>query len=1218
MTAPTPAADKALLDRAMEKMIVPEEGDIPHMYCDWYGYVTVGIGTMLESADAAVDPALPFFRRSDGAKATAPEVREDWGKARRYFIEWMRTRLADRDFMRRDGKLLSAEDVEKDWTRIQGAYVAWTKTKDGKKALTKLGKEKKGPPGAGAYAGSVTSLHIPDEHKDARRKKALTHLRGNLATLRQRFAEWDTFPEPAKIALLDMLYNLGTANLFGSRKKKGYSEHFIPLVRQRKWSEAAKHSKRSGPPPRRNKKTRDLLDEAQKEEDAWKNQPPAKPAPERALTSAGGLAYITEAAQLQCVVCQGKVQVKGKGMKSWKIDGRPVLTAEGLKGAPVVGCRPPPAGGLGCTQIKEVVFGKARSATAGGKTPLLAPMMAITDKGGLVMVVSPPPPKAHTTAPADPAAHAANSEAAPEKPHKAAPDQPGQLKFRLLDPDNKPVPDEWYRVTLPGGAVADGLLDDQGRACVMGFDPGICSLAFPGLRFAHWEPAGDPTGASEAYTARKGDTLSGVARKFQLPGWQTLWNYPPNAKLRRDRKSPDVLRVGDVIQVPLRDRRLASRDAEYELRLKQPVPRHMAIFRLVDDLSGAPLPNVVVLLEGPDKVPVEATSGPHGEIVLSGEPKEQFTLLRVKRPHFLGVGDPEWLAPASHGASLDGRLTETMLAAAAPDADRAAFAARNDAPGPVPPADVRPGAADADVDARPTWDFAFPPGEVNRITGLTCALWRHAGHPGPGGPLRATVCTEVVWARIPVAVQLPGGERLDLPLDPAHLTRHQRLTGGGHCPAKAHRLWPLESNVDIGFQNVFAYRVDDDGSGRPRVSPCPPAECGNDRFMHRLAPPERRPVAKVGAAPLDVPIVRLRVAVVTSLVCCKPRANFEPGEVLLAARLFPLLMLSTTLPLQSAITSVEVTRPDTSSLEHPGLRRDIRAGLYIDSNRPLFASLPGVGKVPLVKQLDTLSWGTLFSYYKLDNVAGTYLVVHRRQGPGLELGWGNSRAVRRPATVRLGVSADALEKWPGQGAFDNIHIAPPMFLSPPPSPQSLPKDDVPPFNASFDAIIMAPFCAHDCLHTHWRWGPMTANQEQCGWSADGRPYSEPGAPLVPVNQDVEIAVAGTGFTYTAGMTDVPAAEWQVVMHHGSAYAVAEADPVFLKKLRGMLEMMRVALGEWGLPNTDWPTFYWRLRYAFIRPIVDPETGRLLTTASAFLERNPVPSDATFLGEAMLG
>ena len=36
-------------------------------------------------------------------------------------------------------------------------------------------------------------------------------------------------------------------------------------------------------------------------------------------------------------------------------------------------------------------------------------------------------------------------------------------------------------------------------------------------------------------------------------------------------------------------------------------------------------------------------------------------------------------------------------------------------------------------------------------------------------------------------------------------------------------------------------------------------------------------------------------------------------------------------------------------------------------------------------------------------------------------------------------------------------------------------------NGSFANILMAPFCVHDCLHTHWRWAPPMIkwlNQEQ--------------------------------------------------------------------------------------------------------------------------------------------
>lgn len=63
------------------------------------------------------------------------------------------------------------------------------------------------------------------------------------------------------------------------------------------------------------------------------------------------------------------------------------------------------------------------------------------------------------------------------------------IEIELLDADGKPVAGEAYRVTLPDGTtVADGTLDDKGRARVDNVDPGNCRVSFPNLDEETWEP----------------------------------------------------------------------------------------------------------------------------------------------------------------------------------------------------------------------------------------------------------------------------------------------------------------------------------------------------------------------------------------------------------------------------------------------------------------------------------------------------------------------------------------------------------------------------------------------------------------------------------------------------------------------------------------------------------------------------------------------------------
>ena len=53
--------------------------------------------------------------------------------------------------------------------------------------------------------------------------------------------------------------------------------------------------------------------------------------------------------------------------------------------------------------------------------------------------------------------------------------------------DDKPIPGEKYRVTLPDGSVDEGTLDQHGWARVQGFEKGECKITLPELDKDAWE-----------------------------------------------------------------------------------------------------------------------------------------------------------------------------------------------------------------------------------------------------------------------------------------------------------------------------------------------------------------------------------------------------------------------------------------------------------------------------------------------------------------------------------------------------------------------------------------------------------------------------------------------------------------------------------------------------------------------------------------------------------
>ncbi len=63
------------------------------------------------------------------------------------------------------------------------------------------------------------------------------------------------------------------------------------------------------------------------------------------------------------------------------------------------------------------------------------------------------------------------------------------IEIVLVDEDNKPVPNERYKVTLPDGSVAEWTLDSKGFSRVDGIDPGQCKVTFPDRPGQTWSKA---------------------------------------------------------------------------------------------------------------------------------------------------------------------------------------------------------------------------------------------------------------------------------------------------------------------------------------------------------------------------------------------------------------------------------------------------------------------------------------------------------------------------------------------------------------------------------------------------------------------------------------------------------------------------------------------------------------------------------------------------------
>jgi hypothetical protein len=360
------------------------------------------------------------------------------------------------------------------------------------------------------------------------------------------------------------------------------------------------------------------------------------------------------------------------------------------------------------------------------------------------------------------------------------------------------------------------------------------------------------------------------------------------------------------------------------------------------------------------------------------------------------------------------------------------------------------------------------------------------------------------------------------------------------------------------------------------------------------------------------------------------------------ANILPHIMIASTIPLDGASGGVRLTRPAKwnmiemhhtsgmgmrqlgphdipktmmdymmaadSSGEPYHMTKDIEAILCTDSNSDVMTVDDVKGPVVV--------WANLFNYYiddaftKLGGAAIKVVDHMRTEALPEDRSYGyvdrdTSDVIPGPVDILPALVAawkgssrgKRVSKYARQGAFDNIHIAPRMKI-----PEGLIKAVIPantsdaPTRAKvtsadfaqfkMDKIAMAPFCPHDCFHMHWRWtdndnGDQIATR---GWGAN-EPNMVPGAPMVPHNQDVYVALPSpSSILYLAQVHDVPADDWQVICHHGAFYALTTSVLVSASQLEVQARLRGAFYGarqDKEIPLSYWSLFYWRLRYKIV-------------------------------------
>ena len=160
------------------------EGFADHMYLDSKGYVTIGVGIMLASADAAKSSGITFTNRETSKAATPDEI------------------AADFDSVKKAPKGMFPPSKYEQFTKL--------------------------------YASSGLDNVL---------KQSLNTAKNDAKSF---FPAFNSLPESARWALVDMAYNLGGAGLKKFAKLKTALDTAVKSKKQEDFEAAAKESKRNG------------------------------------------------------------------------------------------------------------------------------------------------------------------------------------------------------------------------------------------------------------------------------------------------------------------------------------------------------------------------------------------------------------------------------------------------------------------------------------------------------------------------------------------------------------------------------------------------------------------------------------------------------------------------------------------------------------------------------------------------------------------------------------------------------------------------------------------------------------------------------------------------------------------------------------------------------------------------------------------------------------
>jgi hypothetical protein len=539
--------------------------------------------------------------------------------------------------------------------------------------------------------------------------------------------------------------------------------------------------------------------------------------------------------------------------------------------------------------------------------------------------------------------------------------------------------------------------------------------------------------------------------------------------------------------------------------------------------------------------------------------------------------------------TLEQLLGETMLVTA--------VRAKNQVLVPLPLSDkftsprpnpITEGLDEDTVSRNPIWRFSWDPSTPAKFTDVTIRS-RGMGM----NYAMAMMAFERVEYRDLRVTRLDGDE-LTLPLSKKHVLGAW-WTKVGQVPERGSGLWQLGARLDSSIVVAFGWSLEDGA-----LHAIDPSLLEDPALMPPgYVPPRRYEFVADSDTSAWLCVGASRYVAAVELVLCKENNDFVPGGIVGFARCHPHLLFWSNEELERAEVTLDLVRPKnthehkTDDLADEIMKGEIKALVVADTNNrhvPLLSDIPGLQDLPLPYT------DVLYDYYNvepfltfagrlpktqtdpadprtgdhpLQKLGEVTLADGRFKRPRL-----NEACVKR--TTKFVLNATDVLKEARQGQFDNVHLAPRMKLR-----FSGHEGDM-----VLDDIVMLNACMHDCTHIHVRWSSFLKGKIVYGFSRNGQPNAEPGAPMVPPNQTVFANFPNQhALAYRAVAEGVQPGQAQVVCHHGLAYAVDRWPTKTAFALEGLLlslicQSLAAQFDEpWqGHMPTCWSTFYWRIRY----------------------------------------